>query len=184
MYTGHLAVALAARRGPTRVPIVLLLLAAQGPDWIELVLTRFLTVADGQFYSHSLFPIAVGAAALSAGYALWSRDWSGAALLAGVYLTHPILDLVTSAKPLWAGGPALGACLYNRPPLDFVVECVVLLVGWWVYRGGLGSRRSSRAVWFMLVCLFACQAALDTWQVLRIYRAPAVGRGCASTATG
>ena len=183
MYTGHLAVALAARRRSTHVPIALLLIAAQGPDWIELFLTRFLSVADGQLYSHSLLPIALGAATAAVGYALWSRDWSGAALVVGVYLTHPILDLVTGAKPLWAGGPAMGACLYNRPPLDFIVESVVVLAGWWIYRGGLGSRRSQRPVWFMLLCLLVCQAGLDAWQVRRIYRAPAIGRRCESTAS-
>ena len=44
MYTGHIGVGLAASRRATRVPIAFLLLASQGPDWIELVLARF--VAD------------------------------------------------------------------------------------------------------------------------------------------
>jgi hypothetical protein len=174
MYTGHIAVALGVDRYRRRVPLVVLLLVAQAPDWVEQLFTALGYGNHAQLWSHSILAVVAGIAITASLYVALTRDTGGASLLAFVYLTHPVLDLVTGHKPLWPGGPPLGACLYNHPAADWVVESLVLLVGWFVYRAHPAAQRRNRLALALalLFGLIICQTAVDSWQALKIYRAP------------
>lgn len=182
MYTGHLAVALAAARTRRRVPMLVLVLASQAPDWIQLLLAPLGDVERAQLWSHSIPAVLAGALSAAVVYAGATKDPRGAGLLALVYLSHPILDLVTGSKPLWPGGPAMGACLYNHPSLDWLAECAVVLAGWFVYQRAFSSRRQRRLAVCLLAALLVCQSGVDLWQSFRILRAPDVG-SCRETST-
>jgi hypothetical protein len=182
MYTGHIAVVLGAERHRRRVPLVVLLLASQAPDWIEQFLAVLGYGDRAQLWSHSIPAVLTGVVVVSLVYAAIARDIRGASLLAFVYLTHPVLDLVTGSKPLWPGGKPVGACLYNRPMLDWLAECTVLLIGWVIYRGTLGPNGRGRLTGLLLAALVSCQTGIDIWQAFRIYRAPEVATGCQEAA--
>ena len=169
MYVGHLAVALASVRFRRRASLAQLLLASQGPDWIQLALGA-LGSDDAQLQSHSLPAVAAGALVFALFSYLRNRAWEDALLVACVYLTHPVLDLVTGFKPLWPGGRAFGADLYAHPGLDFIAEAALAVIGWMLYQRSLTSRRPAALTLLIAATLVACQAALDLGQGLRIMR--------------
>ncbi len=169
MYVGHLAVALSAVRLKRDAPLWMLLLAAQGPDWIQLGL-EVLGSDRAQLYSHSMPAVFVAALAFALA-CLWQTGSSRTAvLIAAVYASHLVLDLVTGTKPLWPGGHAIGANLYNRPALDFVLEASLVVIGWLLYHGTVRARRWTRPAFAILATLIACQAMLDVGQGLRLIR--------------
>lgn len=178
MYTGHLGVALASVRLRRGIPLWLLLVASQGPDWVQLVLDALGVAAPHEYSSHSIIAVGLGSALLGAGYGLAVKDWRGGAIVAGVYLTHPLLDLATDSKLWWAGGPLVGGCAYNHPVQDLLIEAAVGLAGWLVYRSTLGARRNSWQVWAILAALLGLQAALDAGQTVRLARLNSRWAGC------
>ncbi|HEY4133291.1 MAG TPA: hypothetical protein VGM50_21915, partial [Gemmatimonadaceae bacterium] len=71
------------------------------------------------------------------------------------------------------------ACFYNHPPLDWTIECAVLLAGWLVYRTAAvddttSSAKRKRLAFQLLIGLVLCQTGVDRWQSFRIFRAPDV----------
>ena len=169
MYVGHLAVALAAVRVRRSVPLWVLLLASQWPDWVQLALEG-LGAYSAQLYSHSLPAILAGALLFSLLFLRQTGDFRSVLLVAAVYLSHPLLDLVTGQKAWWPGGPLLGANLYDLPVVDFALEATIAVAGWLVYRSTFTPHgKRSRLLAVMLV-LIACQALLDAGHQLRLHR--------------
>lgn len=169
MYIGHVAVALAAVHVRREAPLWILIVASQWPDWVQLFLEA-LGAWNAQLYSHSIPAVLAGSLLFALVFLRWSGDVRGAMLVAAMYLTHPVLDLVTGLKPLWPGGPLIGANWYDQPVKDFVLEVALLLLGWLTYRATIGARRRERLVWVLLVALAGCQALLDAGQQLRLMR--------------
>jgi len=182
VYSGHLAVALAATRARPRVPLWLLLIASQAPDWLELLLKAAGRDNVNEVWSHSIPVVAVGAILFATYYLITERNWSGALVLVGVALSHSALDLVTGAKALWPGQGAVGACLYDRPIVDLVIEVALSVAGWAIYRTTLGRRRSSAAAWAVLITLVGSQTLLDAAQQVRLMRAPEIRQHCIDAA--
>jgi hypothetical protein len=180
VYIGHIGVALAARGARTRVPLALLLVAAQAPDWIALAVGALGVRDPMELWSHSVFAVAAGVSALGATYLWRSRDRAGAGLLCAVYLSHPLLDLLTGRKPPWLGARPLGACLYHAPALDFGVEAAVLVVGWMVsyHSGRRVGRFATYAAWWMLAALLGCQALVDGVEGVRLWYYGQIGSPC------
>jgi hypothetical protein len=168
VYVGHLAVALAAAGTKRRVPLWLLLLAAQAPDWIQLLFS-FVDADAAPLYSHSIPAVVCGALAAGLAWFVVSGNPSGASLVVAVYLTHPLLDLVTGDKVWWPGRPPLGAGLYNHPAVDFVIETGIAIAGWWIYRSVKSTRMGARGL-LVLATLLICQATLDIGQEVRLLR--------------
>ena len=168
MYVGHLAVALAAARTRRNAPIWALLIASQFPDWIQLGLEA-IGAYSAQLYSHSLVAVLIGALLFTLLFLRQTGDWQSAQAIAVVYLSHPLLDLVTGYKPLWSGGPALGANLYDHPVLDFGVESLIAVAGWLAYRSARRTRPAA-PIFAIIAILIACQGLLDFGQHLRLLR--------------
>lgn len=161
MYGGHVGIALAGKGFRSTVPLWLLLLATQLPDWTDAVVcTAGIESPPSGMLSHSLPAIAVLAAVLSLLYFAAVRDVTAASLVALVVASHAAADYLTGLKPTWPGGPVIGLQLYRQPAVDFAVEGVVILIGWAIYRRSLpADRRRSSPVFLMLVALLLLQLA-------------------------
>ena len=163
MYTGHVGVALGAHGLRKSIPLWFLVIASQLPDWADaaLCLADIRTPIIGM-YSHSLPAVGVLALLAAFAYAASLRDPAGMLLVAAVVISHAAADYVTGVKPTWAGGPMIGLQLYSRPAIDFIIEAVVLALGWLLYRRSLPEdRRSSRRAFEVLAVLIVIQAGAD-----------------------
>jgi hypothetical protein len=149
MLIGHVAIALAAKRVRSSVPLAALLAATFGPDVIEITLLALerwgnLPTSLG---SHSIPAVLLGAAVVGAAYWLRRQDARGGALLFAVYTSHWAADLLTgTSKPTWLGGPTLGLALYEHPALDFALESGLLLAAWLFFWPAAEKGRRPRAL--------------------------------------
>ena len=164
MYTGHIAVALAARGLRPDLPLLVLIFASQGCDWVELVARVFFRHSQAEVYAHAFPFVLLGAG--GAAMLVWLRMRSvGAALtVMAVYLSHVAGDYVTGFKPLWLGGPDVGLQLFGRPLADFVFQSLLCFVGVAVYARSFsaGHTRLRRlAITLPLVLLIPLQAVGD-----------------------
>lgn len=163
MYVGHVGFALGAKGFRPSLPLWALIFASQLPDWTDatVCLSGFNSVTPGMF-SHSLPAIAVLTLLGAVAYVISTRDLVGAGFVAALVVSHVLGDYITGLKPTWSGGPMIGLQLYRAPAWDFVVEAIVILVGWLIYRGSLPrDRRSTQDTWSLLGVLLALQALAD-----------------------
>ena len=161
MYGGHVGIALAGKGFRPAIPLWVLLVATQLPDWTDAaVCVVGISSPPSGILSHSLPAIAVFGGALALLYYGVSRDWAGAGLVGLTVLSHTIADYATGLKPTWPGGPIIGLGLYRQPAVDFVLEAAVIAIGWVIYRGSLDeARRRSSPVVLMLIVLLLLQFA-------------------------
>ena len=165
MYAGHVGIAIGAKGLRKSIPLWFLVVASQLPDWADasLCLANIRTPIPGM-YSHSLPAIGILALAAAAAYCVIERDVSGIILVIAVVVSHAAGDYLTGLKPTWSGGPVIGLELYRRPVIDFLVESVVILGGWLLYRRSLPlDRRSSRQAFEMIGVLIVIQAGADVF---------------------
>lgn len=163
MYGGHVALGISAKRWIPIVPLWLLVIVSQLPDWIDVAVctTRPGTISAA-LLSHSVPAIAVLAATAALVGRFFFGSWYVAKILALLVLSHLAGDFVTGLKPTWSGGPVIGMRLYARPLLDFAFESAVIAWGWWMYRSTFRPvNRDSLAVRGMLVGLIVLQAIAD-----------------------
>lgn len=159
MYAGHVGFALGAYSFRRTLPLWLIIIAAQVPDWMD----AGLCIADmdrGPYglYTHGLIPVASAAVAFAVISWIISRDTRGALLIAAVVISHYGLDYLTGQKPTWAGGPIVGLDLYGRPVADLIIESATILVGWLMYRQRLPKPvRNDGMVYAILFSLIALQ---------------------------
>lgn len=163
MLTGHIAVAMGAHGLRRSLPLWVLILAAQLPDWADAALcTAGIRSPTPGMYSHSIAATVLLALAAAAIALIFVRDARSAAVIAIAVGLHTLGDYVTGLKPTWPGGPMIGLNLYGRPALDFVFEAAVLLIGWTVWQLSFPEeRRCTRRLMLVLLALLAIQAASD-----------------------
>jgi hypothetical protein len=161
MYGGHVGIALAGKGYQTTVPLWLLLVATQLPDWADAaVCASGVASPPSEMLSHSLPAVAVLAAVFALLYYAVARDLAASALAAAIVVSHAVADYATGLKPTWPGGPLIGLQLYQHPALDFVLEASVIVIGWAIYRRSLpGGRRRSSPLMVLLFCLLLLQLA-------------------------
>jgi len=171
MLAGHYAAAFVAKGAEPKLPLWLLLLAAQLVDilWAVLVLTGAERasldfelpsnplVAEYMPYTHSLLGGAVCASLF--GLLVWRWLGSGrcAVLAALVVLAHWFFDLPMHRPDLTLYGtdPRLGLQLWNYPLLAHSVELALLLAAfllyWWWARPRQGQARAALIVLSVLL---------------------------------
>lgn len=160
MYAGHIALGISARRWVPIVPLWLLIVASQLPDWVDVaVCTARPGTLNPAMLSHSL----IAAATLAAIAAMVGRLVYGSAFVAKVLallvISHLLGDYVTGTKPTWTGGPLVGLRLYSQPLLDFLFESAIIFWSWWMYRSTFRpASRDKRELRVMLFGLIALQA--------------------------
>jgi LexA-binding, inner membrane-associated putative hydrolase len=140
MYIGHVGVALGAKRLRASIGLLALLLATYAPDWVDAGLCLAGVYNPVGMLSHSIPVVVLLALVAFALYAVKTRDWAGAIIVAGVVVSHMLLDWITGYKSTWPGGPMIGLRLYDHPTADFILEGVVIVIGAVLYRRTLPSR--------------------------------------------
>lgn len=141
MRVGHAGVALAAKRVAPTAPLWLLVVAAYGPDILEVALRVF--GSYNRALSHSLIAVALGATILAMGFFSERRDWRGTIAIWLTYVLHWPADYITGTKPTWPGGPWVGLNLYDHRVLVWVVDLGVLFAGALIYASGRRRRGAS-----------------------------------------
>ena len=158
MYIGHIGIALAGKGLRRAAPLWLLIVATQGCDWVQAVACVAAPTDASPMWSHSIPIVAALAFVLALAAYLLTSSGQVAALTGAVTVSHVLADYVTGLKPTWPGGPVIGLRLYAHPLGDLVVETVVLVIGWLVYRRSLPPQsRSSRMSWTLLGLLGVAQ---------------------------
>ena len=167
MYIGHVGAAHAAKRLRASIGLLARLIATYTPDWVDTGLCLAGRYEGGAMLSHSIPTVLLFAAIGFLTYALVTRDWTGAAIVSGVILSHMFLDWITGYKPTWPGGPMIGLNLYNHPIADFAAEGLVIVVGTMLYARTLPLRqRPWMNVSIMLGALLVMQLAIDVAHIL------------------
>lgn len=162
MYIGHVGAALAAKRVRTSIGLFALLVATYTPDWVDSGLCLAGVYDPDGMLSHSVPAVVLFSLVGFTLYALKTRDWTAALVVAGVIFSHMLLDWVTGYKATWPGGPMIGLRLYDHPVADFIVEGVLIVIGAVLYGRTLPSRqRRWIDVSIMLGALLALQLGID-----------------------
>jgi hypothetical protein len=162
LYTGQVAIALAARGVRRDVPLWILVLASQGCDWVEMVVHRMTPRSMPDVYSHAVPFVLIPAIVFAAVVWAWKRSLGAAIAMLAVYLSHPIADLVTGIKPLWLGGPNIGLGLIHNPLADLAAQAVLCAACAMVYSRSLSqSRHRLVAAGAPLAFLLSLQSAGD-----------------------
>lgn len=162
MYIGHVGAALAAKRVRTSIGLFALLVATYTPDWVDSGLCLAGVYDPDGMLSHSVPAVVLFSLVGFTLYALKTRDWTAALVVAGVIFSHMLLDWVTGYKATWPGGPMIGLGLYGHPVADFMVEGVLIVIGAVLYGRTLPSRqRPWIDVSIMLGALLALQLGID-----------------------
>jgi hypothetical protein len=143
VYVGHAALALLADAKRPRIPIALLVPVAFAPDWVEWIADAL--GRHDRAISHSLVSVGIGATVVALIYWLTTREPADAALIWLTYTSHWPADFITGLKPTWSGGPMVGLLLYKHPVWDALLECVIVVVCWLVYRQSLVPPTRRRA---------------------------------------
>ncbi len=163
MYAGHVGVALGAKGFRSSLPLWVLIVASQLPDWADasLCLAGIRNATPGML-SHSLPAIGILTLGCAFIYFASTRDLTGTAFVAALVVSHALGDYVTGLKPTWSGGPMIGLRLYQHPVIDFLLEAAVIFAGWMIYRKSFpAERRSSRELFSILGLLLALQLLAD-----------------------
>ena len=163
MFMGHLGIALGAKGIRKDVSLLLLCLAATGPDLVDLAVEGTGHTNGASLWTHSLAAMACYALALFAIYNLVTHRFRAALLLGCVAASHVLVDLITSRMVLWPGGPPLGLHLYLHRTADLLLESLVVLAGWgWYFRTLPEKHRFSFASIAILLVLLAMQGVMAT----------------------
>ncbi|HJU65015.1 MAG TPA: metal-dependent hydrolase [Gemmatimonadaceae bacterium] len=179
MFLGHFGAALAGKYPAPRVSLGWLFAAGQLPDlvWPLLVLaglervriapgdTAFTPLAFEHYpWSHSLLAVLVWAALLALLYVVTHRNRAGALILAGLVVSHWVLDWITHRPdlPLYPGGSArLGLGLWRSVSGTLIAESVLYAAGVWLYtRATVARDRVGRlGFWTMVIVLLVIEVA-------------------------
>lgn len=166
MFMGHLGIALGAKGFRRDISLVLLCLAAVGPDLIDFAIEGSKNTTGAGLWTHSLLAMFCYAVILFAVYALTTHQYKAALVLGFVAASHVLVDLITSRMVIWPGGPPLGLHLYLHRLADLLLESTVVLVGWlWYLQTLPGKRRLSISSVAILLVLLAMQGVMATMNV-------------------
>jgi hypothetical protein len=168
VFAGHAALAMVAKGKRPAISIAVLVPVAFGPDWIKLAGEWFGNTNAA--LSHSLVSVGIGATGAAIIYYATTRAAVSAAVVWLTYLSHWPADFITGLKPTWPGGPTVGLMLYAHPAADVVVESVLVVIGWVVYRRSLPEVSKKRMLIYLvplgligMQVLFGAIESPDAW---------------------
>ncbi|MEO7822539.1 MAG: metal-dependent hydrolase [Gemmatimonadaceae bacterium] len=169
MYLGHVGVALGAKGARRDIGLLVLLIATYAPDWIDSGLCLAGAYDPRGMLSHSLPAVAVLSAIVLSTYRVKRGDMISGLIVAGVVISHMVLDWITGSKPTWPGGPMIGLRLYAHPIADLFLESAVIIVGVFLYRRSLSARsRPWIDVAAMVGALVVMQAVITIARALTV----------------
>lgn len=165
MIAGHLGAVAATWSLRTRTRLPWLVIAAFGPDILDLAYVLLGICSPSGLYSHTL-PAAVLLASVLAGAALLAEDRATAAMVFVLVLAHLPFDWPTGQKLFWPGGEIHGLGWYRWPLRDFLVEAASIAAGWLLLVRAEPRNWRRWTIAFGLAAL-ASQAAIDMSGALR-----------------
>ncbi len=160
MYGGHIGVALLAKGVRKEVPLLLLIVASISVDFVAIGMQITGIEVPQGLGPYSIPGTALTAIVITSIVFAVNRNIQHAIFAGLVALSHVLLNWVTSRLIAWPGGPMIGLGLYvhDYPLIDFVIEGVLILVGWLVYRKTVPlESRNLWGTWAMLILLILCQ---------------------------
>jgi len=166
VYAGHAALALALKSRRPATPMLPLLLACYGPDWVDMALMIPTPRAGMAEYSHSLPALALGALVAGGLVAVSATKPAGLVVAFG-WLMHWPLDLFTGRKPVFGTLPQIGLDLYHMPAADFVLETVVIASACTLYGRAFAPERPHRRI---VIAVAAALVALQLGFDLGVHR--------------
>lgn len=139
-----------------------LVVAAFGPDWMELFLGLLKGRATGELYSHFIPGVLLGACLAALCFEIVFRR-RGGRWVALAWLLHWPADFLTALKPLIdPGGRVVGLDFYDLPLVDFGIEAVLVVACGWLYaRAYAPERWQRRWVAAAAIALVLIQGLLD-----------------------
>lgn len=180
MFIGHFGIGMAAKKVAPAVSLGWLFLAAQLVDllWPTLLLLGIenVRIAPGitavtplDFYhypyTHSLLGGIILGGLLGLLYWRLKKEPHGAAIVAGLVVSHWILDLIVHRPdlPLYPGhSPLLGLGLWNSFPGTLVAEGLVFAAGIWLFlQSGRPRDRAGRFGFWGLVAFLVVMYVLN-----------------------
>ena len=169
MYLGHVGIALGAKGVRRDIALLVLLVAAYAPDWVDAGLCVMGAYDPRGIFSHSFPAIAILGAVGVVVYHRYTLDLAGSLIVGGIVISHLVLDLITGYKPTWPGGPMIGLGLYRHPVADLAIESLVIAIGVALYQRTLPPRsRPWIDVATMLGALLAMQTAITALRALTV----------------
>jgi hypothetical protein len=160
LIAGHLGLAAAAHAGRRNTSLPWLLLASMAPDGVDALFVVARICNPHGLYSHTL-PAAVLIAAVTGAVTYFATNQRATGALAVLLvLAHLPADFVTGRKLFWPGGELMGLYLYGEPALDFVLESLLAIGGWWLLRRTGRTPRWATGV-AALAAVLALQGVLD-----------------------
>lgn len=167
MYAGHAAVALALKAREPRLPLLPLVLACYGPDWMEVALMFPSKRVGMAIFTHSIPAVVIGALLSSLLYAAFRKP--GARWIALGWSSHWLADLITGQKPMLSSVPLIGLDMYRFPAVDFALESVLVAIACVYFARTYAVRAEQRRVVVMMgIMLVLLQGAVDvTLSVIR-----------------
>ncbi len=184
MIIGHVGLALGVSRWWDRIPIVWLIAASFVPDLWRLVLAAAgMGWQSSNFLSHALPASGVLVAATVLVGRLLLRNTTHAVVLGAMVVAHLLLDMISGSKAMWSGH-WVGLNLQTFQQLEFLIEAILVLVGWKLVWRRYGAGRSTRvAVPAMLVAFQAMVMAGGISQRPYVFRCLAYPMGACTDDT-
>lgn len=178
MIIGHVGFALGVSRWWDRVPMGWLMAASFAPDLWRLVLAAMgMGWQSTNFLSHALPASAVLVVAVALAGWIVLRNTTHAVVLGAMVVSHPLLDMISGSKAMWAGR-WVGLNLQSFQQLELLIEAMIVLVGWKLVWRRYGAGRSTRfAVPAMLIVFQAVVMAGGISQRPYLYRCLAYPMG-------
>jgi hypothetical protein len=162
--TGHLGIAAAVRSGWRDTSLLWLLPASIAPDLLDVGYALVGICSPFGLYSHTVPAVALLAVTFGGVAYLATGSRSTGLAAAALVLLHLPADMITGYKYVWPGGPMMGLQLYKRPVLDFVLESLIVVGGWWLLRRDTKLPRWA-TVGAVLGGLLLVQAVFDSGKI-------------------
>jgi hypothetical protein len=154
MLIGHFGVAQIGKALRRDLPLGWVVFAAYLPDVVRVAAWPIQSRFYQELFSHSIPAVTALALAIAAVRRAAGGALGGALVLAALCMLHWPADVLTGCKPTTAHGSWVGFILYRRPVSDLLIECSLLLVGWWLVQRRVASGpRLMHSGWAPLGCI-------------------------------
>lgn len=160
MIAGHLGIAGAVHAWRRDSSLAWLLGASMAPDVVDALFVVAGSCNPYGLYSHTI-PAATLLAVITGAMAYFATGTRVTGILsAALVLAHLPPDYLTGHKLFWPGGELMGLGLYDHPVIDFVLEGLIVVAGWWLVRSRRPAPRWATG-WPALAVLLVLQGTLD-----------------------
>jgi hypothetical protein len=135
-------------------------LASVAPDITDALYWVIGFCSPYGLYSHTIHAVVLEAALIGGVVLLVTGSRTMSLVFVIVVLLHVPADYITGRKLVVPGGEMVGLRLYDRPWLDWVLEVLIAVIGWWLLRRSGRAPRWAVSLWTLLMAVLL-QTTLD-----------------------